>query len=91
VQEEDVYHPISRKFKHSSILVCVSVAYDSLTLLVVNTAPIPDSLWLNDLRPDENFLICHRSPYTLINPHFLEYITHMLVTYVNSVKENPDL
>jgi hypothetical protein len=91
VPEEDVYHPVSRKYKHMSLLACVSAAGDSLAPLVVSAAPIPDSLWANGLRADEDVLIRHRSPPYVDESTFFEYITHVLIPYVNSVRENPDL
>jgi hypothetical protein len=57
VQEENIYHSISHKFKHSSLLACVSVASDSLTPFVMSAAPIPELLWLHSLRPDEDALM----------------------------------
>jgi hypothetical protein len=91
IPEEDVYHPVSRKFKHLSLLACVSAAPDSLTPLVVSTSPIPDSLWSNGLRADEDALIRHRSPPYIDESTFFEYITDVLIPYVNSVRQNPDL
>jgi hypothetical protein len=44
VQEENVYHPISRSFKHLSLLVYVSEVGNSLTPFTLTADPIPDSL-----------------------------------------------
>jgi hypothetical protein len=43
VQEENADHPVSRKFKYLSLFVYVSTAGNSLTPLVMNATPIPDS------------------------------------------------
>jgi hypothetical protein len=72
VPEEDVHHPVSRKFKHLSLLACVSAARDSRTPLVVSASPIPDSLWSNGLRADENSLIRHRLPPYIDEFNFFE-------------------
>jgi hypothetical protein len=85
VPEEDVYHTVSRMFKNLSLLVCVSAAGDLLTSLVVSTSPIPDSLWSNGLRADEDALIRHISPPYIDESTFFEYSTDVLIPYVNSV------
>jgi hypothetical protein len=91
VPEEDVYHPVSRKFKHLSLLACVFAAGDSLTPLVVSVSPIPDSLRSKGLRADEDAFIRHRSPPYIDESTFFKYITDILIQYVNSVRQNPDL
>jgi hypothetical protein len=91
VPEEDVDHPLSRKFKHLSLLACVSAAGDSLTPLVVSASAIRDSLWSNGLRADEDALIRHRSPPYIDESTFFEYSTDVLIPYVKFVQQNPDL
>jgi hypothetical protein len=91
VQEEDICHQVSRKFKRLSLLACVSAAGDSLTPLVVSANPIPDSLWSNGLHADEDALIRHRSPPYIDECTFFEYITDLLILYVNFIRQNPDL
>jgi hypothetical protein len=85
VPEEDVYHPVSRKFKNLSLLACVSAAGDSLTQFVMNPSPIPDSLWSNGLRADGDALIRHCSPPYIDESPFFEYTTNILIPYVNFV------
>jgi hypothetical protein len=43
-REEDFYRPVSRKFKHLSLVAYVSAASDPRTPLIVSISPIPDSL-----------------------------------------------
>jgi hypothetical protein len=62
IHEEDVHHPISRKFAHLSLLACVSAACDSRTLFVMSAAPIPHLFWLHALPPDED------APFVTVRP-----------------------
>jgi hypothetical protein len=48
-------------------------------------------LWSNGLCVDEDALIRHRSPPYIDESTFFEYITDVLIPYVNSVQQNHDL
>jgi hypothetical protein len=48
-------------------------------------------LWSNGLRADEDALIRHRSLPYIDESTFFEYITDVLIPYVNFVRQNPDL
>jgi hypothetical protein len=89
--EKDIYHLVSRKFEHLSLLTYGSIAGDSLTPRVLTADPIPDSLWSNGLRPGEEAMIHHCSLPYIDEFAFFEYLTQALIPYVNSVRINPDL
>jgi hypothetical protein len=48
-------------------------------------------LWSNGPRPDEDALIHHHSPPYIDESIFFEYITGVLIPYVNFVRQNPNL
>jgi hypothetical protein len=60
VSPDDVYHPVSRKYRHSTLLACVSAAGDALTPMIIVGSIIPDSLWDNGPRHDEDAMVRSR-------------------------------
>jgi hypothetical protein len=57
VQDENVCHPVSRRFKHLSLLACASAAGDSFTRFIISTDPISDSVSVNSLRGDQYAIV----------------------------------
>jgi hypothetical protein len=50
ISPDDVYHPVSRRYRHVTLLVCVSAAGDGLTPWINSASPVPASLWADRLR-----------------------------------------
>jgi hypothetical protein len=46
VAKEDVYHPVSRRYRHMTLLAGLSASGDALTPLVIAASPISDALGL---------------------------------------------
>jgi hypothetical protein len=53
VDSDNVFHPVPRRLKHMTILVCVSAGGDTLCPMLIVAQSVPDDLWSNGLRPDE--------------------------------------
>jgi hypothetical protein len=62
VAKEDVYHPVSRRHRHMTLLSCVSAWDDALTPLVITASPISDALWRGGFKQSEDAMIRRRSP-----------------------------
>jgi hypothetical protein len=45
VSPDDVYHSVARRYRHATLLACVSVGGDALTPMLITGAPIRDSIW----------------------------------------------
>jgi hypothetical protein len=54
---DEIYHSISRKYRHVTLLACVSVAEDVLMPMIISEPPVRDSLWTKSLRQDEDVMI----------------------------------
>jgi hypothetical protein len=91
VRKDDVYHTISRRQRHITLLACVSAAGDALTPMLITTNPIRDCLWSRSLRQDEDVMVRRRSPSYIDEQLFFKYISNVLIPYVSSVRSTPEL
>ena len=91
VRKEDVYHAVSRRHRHVTLLACVSAAGDALTPMLITGNTIRESLWGHGLRPDEDVMIRRRNPAYLDGELFYEYISTVLIPYVSSLRGRPQL
>jgi hypothetical protein len=82
----NVFHPVSRKYRHVTLLACVSAAGDALTPMIISQTPVRDSLWRQGLRQDEDVMVRQRSPAYVNEELFYEYLTEVFVPYVNSLR-----
>jgi hypothetical protein len=57
VGKEDVYHAVSRRHRHITLLACVSAAGDAPTPMLIAGNPILESLWSRGFRPDEDVMV----------------------------------
>jgi hypothetical protein len=89
VAKEDVYHPVSRRHRHMTLLSCVSVSSDALTPLVITTSPISGALWRRVLREGDDAMIRHRSSTYITVELFYEYISNVFIPYVVAVRDRP--
>jgi hypothetical protein len=87
---DDIFHPISRRYSHITILACVSVAGDALNPMIIMGVSIRDSLWEQGLRQDEDedAIIRSRIPTYIDTDLFNKYISTVLVSYVTNVRNN---
>jgi hypothetical protein len=88
---DDIFHPVSRRYSHATILACVSAAGDALTPMIISGMPIRDSLWEQGLRQDEDAMTRLRTTAYINGDLFYEYISTVLVPYVTNVRSNRDL
>jgi hypothetical protein len=91
VHKEDVYHAVSRRHRHITLLAYVSAAGDALTPMLITGNPILESLWSRGLRPDEDIMVRRRNPAYLDEELFHEYIATVLIPYVSSLRNRLEL
>jgi hypothetical protein len=89
VSPDDVYHPVSRRYRHLTLLACVSAGGDALTPMVLTSSPIRDAVWSTGLREDEDAMIRFRNPAYVTEELFHEYLTNVFVPYILRLREDP--
>jgi hypothetical protein len=72
-------------------LACISAAGDAGTLLLITFTAIPDSLWSRGLRQDEDGMARRRSPASVDEQSFFEYISTVFIPDVDAVQGRPGL
>jgi hypothetical protein len=87
VRREDAHHPVSRRHRRTTLLVCVSAAGDAPTPLLITGSPIPETLWSRGLRQDEDAMVRHRSPAYITEELFYDYISTIFIPYVLTVRD----
>jgi tRNA(Ser,Leu) C12 N-acetylase TAN1 len=87
--KEDVYHPVSRRHRYVTLLACVSASGDALTPLAITSSPISGTLWRRGLTQTEEAMIRHRSPASITEELFYEYISNVFIPYVLVVRNRP--
>jgi hypothetical protein len=88
IPADQVFHSVSRRCRHVTLLACISAAGDALTPMVISGPPFHDSLWATGLHQDEDVMIRHRNP-AYINEDLFSYVYqmysfHMWPTFVYS-------
>jgi hypothetical protein len=91
VRKEDVFHAVSRRHRHTTLLACLSAAGDSLTPMIVTASAIRPSLWARGLRQDEDAMTRHRTPAYVDEELFAEYLFTVFIPYVTCVRNRPEL
>jgi hypothetical protein len=87
VDANDVFHPVSRRCRHMTLLVCVSAAGDALCPMIILGQAIPNDLWATGLRPKEDARIYRREPPYMDEKLFFKYLAKVFVPYVLAVRE----
>jgi hypothetical protein len=90
IPADEVYHSVSRKYRHVTLMACVSAAGDALTPMVISGPPIRDSLWALGLRRDEDVMVRQRNPAYISEELFFEYLTNVLVPYVAQLRNKSE-
>ena len=90
VSPDDVYHAVSRRYRHITLLACVSAAGDALTPMIIVGSNVPDSIWRHGLREDEDVMIRTRQPAYIDESLFYEYITSVFIPYVLNLRQKPE-
>jgi hypothetical protein len=90
VRPDDVYHSVSRRYRHVTLLACIAAAGDTLTPMIISVSPIPASLWAQDLRQDEDAMLRARQLACTDENLFFEYISQVVVPYVSNLRERPE-
>jgi hypothetical protein len=87
VAKEDVYHAVSRRHRHVTLLPCVSATTETLTPLLITASPIPDTLQSRGLTQDEDAMIRQRPPADMTEELCYKYISNVFIPYVMAVRD----
>jgi hypothetical protein len=79
VSPDDVYHPVRPRYRHMTLLACVSAAGDALTPCIFSPSPIPASSWVHRLREHEDAMIWVREPAHIDENILTEPIPHVFI------------
>jgi hypothetical protein len=85
VRNEDVYHCVSHRQSHATLLACVSAVGDAMTPLLISANPIRDLVWSKRVPEDEDVMVRRRTPAYSHDELFFEHISSMFIPYVSSV------
>jgi hypothetical protein len=91
VRRENVYRSVSRGPRHMTLLTYVSAPRDAGTPMVITTKPVRTSLWSRSVRQNEDVIICRRTPAYIDEELFFEYITSILISYVDAGRSRAGL
>jgi hypothetical protein len=69
----DVFHPVSRRDCHVTLLARVSLVGDALTPMIISQVPVCDSLSSRGPRQDEEPMVRQRNPAEIDEELFYEY------------------
>lgn len=83
----NVYHSVKRSLAHMSLLVCISLAGDSLTPMLITKYSISEKIFEDGLRQDEDVSLRQRDPPYISSELFQEFIELTFITYVQEVRE----
>jgi hypothetical protein len=89
VSQDNVYHSVSRRYRHLTLLACVSAGGDTLTPMVLTGFPIRDEIWSTELREDEDVMFRFRNPTYMTKQLFHEYLVAIFIHYIHQFRENP--
>ena len=83
-----IQHKVSRKLQHMTMLACVSSAGDALTPMLIMKNSIPDELEETGIRIGEDVILKQRQKPYMDEQLFFEYITTVLIPYIDKLREN---
>jgi hypothetical protein len=89
VSPKDVNHPVSRKFRHLTLLACVSAGGNALTPMILTSTPIRNSLWATGLRQNIDAMIRFRNPAYMTEELFHEYLLKIFIPYIIIIQYYP--
>ena len=87
IDPSNVYHSVKRSLTHMSLLVCISLAGDSLTPMLITKHPISEKFFEDGLRQDEDVSLRQRNPPYMSSELFQEFIELTFIPYVQDVRK----
>jgi hypothetical protein len=90
VDSDAVLHPVSRRFRHMTLVVCVSAGGDCLCPMLVLGQAIPEDIWPKGLTPDEDVMIRRRGSFPRAGFHYVVTTRPYVLEFSEEkVRENP--
>jgi hypothetical protein len=87
VSQDNVYHSVSRRYRHLTLPACVSAGGDTLTPMVLTGFPIRDEIWSTGLRADEDVMLRFWNPAYMTEELFHEYLVAVFIPYIHQLRE----
>jgi hypothetical protein len=81
VSAGDVFHCVSRQYRHVTLLACVSATGDALTPMIVSQTSVRDSFGSRAFGQDEDVMVRQRKPAYVDEELFHEYLTHGFIPH----------
>jgi hypothetical protein len=91
VDSHTIFHPVTRRFKHMTLLVCISAGGDALCPLLITAQALPQDVCDDALRLGEDVKIVRREPPYIDEGLFQDYLSTVFVPYVVAVREKLEL
>jgi hypothetical protein len=91
VRREDLHHSLSRCHHHMTLLVCLSATGDSFTPMMVTASAIRPWLWSCWVLRDGEAMIRNRTPASLSQPLFCQYLSTVFIPYVTTMRSRSEL
>jgi hypothetical protein len=89
VGNSTILYPIQRKWRHSTLLACISASGDVLPPLLL-TPPANDAeIWELGWRENEDFILRHASKCYVTKEIFFDYVSSIFIPYVCSIRSKP--
>jgi hypothetical protein len=90
IPADEMYHSVSRRYRHVTLLACVSAVGDALTPIVISGPPMRDSLWAKGLCHDQDAMVRRRKPAYVSEELFFDYMVSVFIPYVANVRQRPE-
>jgi hypothetical protein len=86
VADTIIEYTIQRKWRHSTILACISAAGDALPPLLLTPPSDDTEIWELGWRENVDFVLRHATKCYITKTLFFEYIQSVFVPFVHSVR-----
>jgi hypothetical protein len=93
MREETIYHAVHRNLKHISIVACISAAGEHMTPFLVSSqgnATVERKLTIEWLRIGVDLIVKSRHKPYMNSQLFAEYISTVLLPYINELRSNEE-
>ena len=81
--DQEIRHPVSRRFGHMTLVACISAGGDALIPMLIVKQAIPEEVYIQGLRPEKDVRLRRRDPAYIDEALFYEYVTSVFIPYVN--------
>jgi hypothetical protein len=91
--DQTIHHGVYRNLKHMSVIYCVSAAGESLTPFVVSSQvhdTVIEALKIEGFWMGMYMVLEHRQKAYVTATVFQQYVTNILIPFIESLRTNPE-